>query len=83
MRGRGDRNPIVWVVVGLWATSVTAQMVFTSLGREWVAPAGLNELGTAVVMGMLAVSRPRKRDDDTDDGEAASGDGPDDKDGDR
>lgn len=63
MSGRGPRarNIVVGLVVSLWAVSVIGQMAATAFGREWVAPAGLNELATAVVMGLLAATHQAGR----------------------
>ncbi|WP_395704876.1 hypothetical protein [Rhodococcus ruber] len=45
---------VVGIVVALWGTSVSAQIVSQFFRFEWVAPTGLNEIMTAVVMWLLA-----------------------------
>lgn len=51
------RNFIVWMVVALWGVSVAGQMGSSVWHYDWVVPTGLNEVGTAVVMWMLAVNQ--------------------------
>ncbi len=48
------RSVVVGIVVALWGTSVGAQIMSQFLRLEWVAPSGLNEIMTAVVMWLLA-----------------------------
>lgn len=45
---------VVGIVVALWGTSVSAQIISQFFRFEWVAPTGLNEIMTAVVMWLLA-----------------------------
>ncbi|ETT24896.1 hypothetical protein RR21198_4296 [Rhodococcus rhodochrous ATCC 21198] len=48
------RSLVVGIVVALWGTSVSAQIISQFFRFEWVAPTGLNEIMTAVVMWLLA-----------------------------
>lgn len=55
------RAVVVWLVVALWGTSVAGQLGSQVWHYTWVAPSGLNELGTAVVMAMLAANQKAQK----------------------
>ena len=65
---------VLGLLVGAWAVSVTGQVVALLLDRTWVAPTGMNEIGAALAMWLVAVyrTRPEKpalKDKDTSDDE--------------
>lgn len=50
---------VLGLIVGAWAVSVTGQVVALILDRTWVAPTGVNEIGAALAMWLVAVYRFR------------------------
>lgn len=65
------RKIVTYGVVALWATSVGIQMAASVFGFTWTAPTGLNELGTGVVMAILAKNKQSSKEE-----KAAEKDGP-------
>lgn len=71
------RRVVTYGVVILWGASVTLQMAASVFGFTWSAPPGLNEIGTGVVMAILAKNHQSTREEkDGPDGGASSA-GPD------
>lgn len=57
------RKIVTYGVVALWATSVGIQMAASVFGFTWTAPTGLNELGTGVVMAILAKNKQSSKEE--------------------
>lgn len=54
---------VIVLLVGAWSVSVTGQVVALLLDRTWVAPTGVNEIGAALAMWLVAVYRTRTSED--------------------
>lgn len=52
------------VVVAVWGVSVTGQVAALLLGKEWVTPTGINEIGAAVAMWLVATVRAKQAHED-------------------
>jgi len=59
------RKIVTYGIVALWGVSVTLQMAASVFGFTWSAPTGLNELGTGVVMAILAKNQQSSKEERT------------------
>lgn len=57
---------LVALIVAVWAVSVTGQVVAVLVGKEWVVPPGINEIGAGVAMWLVATVRAKGKDEDKD-----------------
>lgn len=57
------RTVVTYGVVALWGVSVSLQMAASVFGFTWSAPTGLNEIGTGVVMAILAKNHQSSQDE--------------------
>lgn len=60
------RSVLVYGIASLWGISVVGQMASQVFQFTWNVPTGLNEIGTAVVMWVLAKNHQANKDETKD-----------------